>query len=391
MSTFDVPPPGAADTGVAAALVMGLDSHGLAEARALADTGVPVYALKRDLSLPGARTNRVRRLFPVPSYEPAGLIPTLLRVRAELVQHAEVVLVAINDRQVEAIAHHLDVLRPHYRIVWADQAAIILSLQRKDQLQARCEQQGLRYPRSVVCHAPDHSERTRNFELPMILKPVRPLSSFKTLLAHRHDDVAPLLWEHAADLPILVQEYIAGDDRSLYFGALMLDGGRVVQALAGQKLASHPPARGQTTVARTVEAPEVLALTEQFFAGLELNGPVSLELKRDTQGQFWVIEPTVGRTDFWVGLCIGAGFNQPRQAFDLALGRTAMRGDTLQPAVWYDSERDPLAWVRHCWQARSLRPDGARPVFPYLGWHDPKPLRAAQGRLLRRTLRHGGQ
>lgn len=368
----------------AAALVLGLDSHGLAVARALADSGVPVYALKRDLSLPGARTNRVRRIFHVPSYEAADLIPALQQVRAQLARHRDVVLLAMNDRQVEAIAQHLDTVLPLYRVAWADQAPTIVALQRKENLQAHCEQQGLRYPRTAVCHTPEDAALALHFEPPLILKPARPLSSFKTLLAGSHEELAALLRRQRHDLPILVQEYVPGGDESLFFGALMLDQGRVVGALAGQKLASYPPARGQTTVARTVEAPEVLALTEQFFSGLGLSGPVSLELKRDPRGRHWVIEPTVGRTDFWAGLCIGAGFNQPRMEFEIALGQTPTPTMRHEAAVWYDSERDPAAWPRLCWHTHSLRPYAARQVFCYFGWRDPSPVRAALARTARR-------
>jgi predicted ATP-grasp superfamily ATP-dependent carboligase len=370
-----------------AALVLGLDSHGLAVARALADSGVPVYALKRDLRLPGAITNRVRQIFHVRSYEPTDLIPALQRVREQLARYRDIVLLTMNDRQVETVAAHLDLLLSLYRIAWADRAEALLPLQRKDQLQAHCERQGLRYPCSAVCHSVADAALVAGFEPPMILKPVRPLSSFKTLLAQSHAEVAELLRQQAHDLPILVQEYIPGDDTQLFFGALMLDRGRVVQGLVGQKLASYPPARGQTTLARTVHAPEVLALTERFFEGLGLSGPVSLELKRDPLGRHWVIEPTVGRTDFWAGLCIGAGFNQPRMEFDLACGLQPVPNLPIQDAVWVDAERDPLAWPRLCWQTRSLRPFGARPVFPFHGAGDLRPVLRAAVRLARRSLR----
>ena len=111
---------GALDAPVA--LVLGLDSHGLAVARALADAGVGVYALEPNPAAPGAASNRVQRWFTLPNYSEEHLLPALRRVRSELRQHARVVLMVINDRQVTAVSHHLRELQSLYAIAWADQA-----------------------------------------------------------------------------------------------------------------------------------------------------------------------------------------------------------------------------------------------------------------------------
>jgi predicted ATP-grasp superfamily ATP-dependent carboligase len=356
-----------------AAVVCGLDSHGLAVARALDQAGVPVYALHNSGPLPGAYTKSVRRVFPADDLTSARIVPALLAARRRL-PHKSVALRAVNDRQVGAIATHIGALRPHYRVAWGHSRRTVLDLLRKDKLEAWTRRQGLRYPRSVVFDASTGARAAAGFQFPVIIKPVRPLSSFKTLLAHDLPTLERLLARQAHDLPIAGQEYIEGDDRQIYFGALMLDRGRVVHGMVGRKIASHPPARGQTLVAETVDEPEVLRLTEQFFAGTRLSGPVSLELKRDPQGRYWVIEPTVGRTDFWAQLCISAGFNQPLMEYLLACDLPVSPPDEAPlDCVWYDSERDPLAFVSSCWQEQRLRPHGKTPVFPYYGHGDWRP------------------
>lgn len=357
-----------------AALVLGLDSHGLAVARAMADAGVPVFALERNLQLPGVATNRVRRVFSVPDFTAEYLLPALKHVRAELAAHEQVALMAINDRHVTVIAGHLDELLPLYRISWADQAELILKLQSKSELESISLSQGLNYPHSVLFREAKVPAAAHELRYPVIIKPVRPLSSFKTLLLLEQSGLQEALQRYAHDLPILGQEYIEGDDLCIYFGALMLDHGRVLQGMAGRKIASHPPARGQTTIAESVHAPEVMELTERFFAGMGLSGPVSLELKRDDHGRFWVIEPTVGRTDFWAELCIGAGFNQPLMEYQLACGLPVSAARTAHHVVWYDTERDPLAWLRLCWKERTLQPRNGRQFFPYFGYADIAPL-----------------
>jgi predicted ATP-grasp superfamily ATP-dependent carboligase len=370
-----------------AAMVLGLDSHGLAVARALADAGVPVYALERDMSLPGVRSNRVRRVFPVQSFAAEHLVPALLEARRILARHTKPALLAINDRHVAKIAAHLRELQPAYGIAWAEKASQLVQLQNKIALQTVCELQGLHYPRSVTFSAVQDHALAADLRYPLILKPSRPLSSFKTLLAQDAAELKIHLETHPHDLPILCQEYVPGDDRQIYFGALMLNRGQVVGALAGRKIESYPPARGQTTIAETVDAPEVLQLTEQFFAGMGLTGPVSLELKRDPQGRYWVIEPTVGRTDFWAKLCIEAGFNQPLMEYQLATGQAVSSLDELRPSVWYDTERDPLAYLRLCWACKTLRPHGKAHAFTYLARADSAPLRAAVLNVMTRRFR----
>jgi len=380
------PPQAAAVARNPAALVVGLDSHGLAIARALADAGVTVYSLKRNLSLPGALSNRVRRIFVVQDFSPAKLLQGLRDAREALAEHDAVVLLANSDSQVTTIAENLPELLLLYRISWAEQASLILQLQKKSELEAVSLRQGLAYPRSVVFEHTEPPADELTLRLPVILKPVRPLSSFKTLLLQHRDELKPALQRYAHDLPILGQEYIAGGDQAIFFGALMLDRGRVVHGMAGRKIASHPPAQGQTTIAETVHEPEVRRLTEQFFAGMGLSGPVSLELKRDPQGRFWVIEPTVGRTDFWAELCIGAGFNQPLMEYQLALGLPVAPAAPQRHCVWYDTERDPTAWLRLAWKERRLHPRGKRPRLPYAGHGDPQPLRRAVLMLVRRVM-----
>lgn len=360
------------------ALVVGLCSHGLSVVRALRDAGVAVYALEKDGRVPGARSNAIHQLFLCSEAEMANLVPTLAALRARLPRDREVVLFPTNDTHVRLMGEGVAQLLPHYRLSWAHCAADVLRLQRKNELEQAARSQGLQYPRSAtLVDVAGAAVAVAGFRYPVILKPARPLSSFKTALAQSLPDLLSVLQRFQGDLPILAQEYIAGGDESLYFGALVLDHGAVVQEMVGRKIASYPPARGQTTVAESVDEPQVLALTRQFFAGLQMSGPVSLELKKAPDGSFWVIEPTVGRTDFWLELCVAAGFNQVYQEFQLALGRPATAG-ALRPATWFDGERDVLAYWQAAVRQRTLRPYGGKhPTFTFWRPGDQRPFLAA--------------
>lgn len=371
----------------AAALIIGMDSHGLAVARALAAQGVTVYALERDASLPGAASRYVSRVFTLPDFTEDHLLPALRRVRVELAAIGRLVLFAMNDRQVGIVAHHIDEIGAIYRISWSASADVVLRLQRKDSLEKASHDQGLNYPRSVVFDQAADSNNADGFRFPVILKPVQPLSSFKTHVAHSLPEVDAFVRQKTHDLPILCQEYIEGGDEALYFGELLLDRGKSLFGMTGRKVLSHPPGQGQATVAETFEDAEVLKLTEQFFAGSGLSGPAALELKRDPQGRFWVIEPTIGRTEFLVELCIAAGFNQPWMEFQLACGRPVALPAQIEPRMWCDTERDPLVYARLCIAARSWRPRRKKAVFPYVGHGDSGPVLRAWKRFVGQRLR----
>jgi hypothetical protein len=93
----------------------------------------------------------------------------------------------------------------------------------------------------------------------------------------------------------------------------------------------------------------------------------------------------VGRSDFWVELCIGAGFNVPLMEVQLACGLRPAAPAPERPCVWYDSERDPLAYVRLAWREQQLRPHGKSQLFPYARHEDRAPLWRAVWRLCRRV------
>lgn len=357
-----------------AALVLGLDSHGLAIVHALADAGVKVYALEKDLTLPGVSTRRVVKTFYTRDFSEQHLMHALYEARSHFSACCEVDLIAVNDRQVEIIGRHVKQLRTLFKISWADGASAILKLQRKDSLEEWSREQGLAYPRSLVFFHVGQRQHAAALRYPVIIKPIQPLSSFKTLMAHDPSELGQYLWEYADALPILAQEYVAGGDEQIFFGALMLERGKVLHSMVGRKLASYPPARGQTKIAETMDDFRVSRLTKRFFRGLDLSGPVSLELKRDPEEKYWVIEPTVGRTDFWVKLCVSAGFNQPMMEYELALGLPVTLPPMQRKCVWYNTERDPMAYFRLCWRQKTLRPRGKRQVFSYLRMNEWRPF-----------------
>lgn len=361
------------------ALVIGLCSHGLAIARSLRKQGVEVHAFEANRSIPGALTNSAR-IHLVASIKHDSLIDDLLAFRAKIPASRPIILFPTNDNNVRVIAKSVDRLKEAYLLSWEKSAATVQCYLQKNNIEQRCRDVGLNYPVSVVIQQRgDLTQKLAELRAPFIIKPSNPQSGFKAIRCTSADELASVVDAYPDDYPFLVQEWVSGTDKDLYFCAFYLDKGQILSRFVGNKLESYPPALGQTTVAISTDAPETEALTEAFFDGLEMSGPVSLEFKRDADGNYWVIEPTVGRTDFWVGLCVRGGCDLPFIEYAQASGlkHSAPNGSVI-PAIWFDSERDVLAPMKYFSQFAPLKKDRRHPAFSFFTPDDLKPfLRSA--------------
>lgn len=351
-------------------MVVGACGHGLAVMRALGQGGVPVLAVEANPRLPGART-RLAQLTRVPDINGPGLIDSLMALRARIACPGLPVLFLTNDSMVRTVGEHWNALAGLYALSWAPARAALLPLLGKPALEERCRAVGLNYPRTFVMNsAADVGEAAEQIGFPMIVKPARPLSRFKTALPESPDALYALVDRLATELPFLVQQFIPGDDTHIHFSALYLDAGAVRARFDGHKLRSRP--LGHTTIAESAPHDEVYAQTCRFFEGLALSGPASLELKHDGQGGWWVIEPTVGRTDFWLGVCTENGVNLPLVEYHHQCGTALPATSQRDDVVWFNEDRDPLGrW----WMARPGSPGmrGRGSAFVFLNRADPAP------------------
>jgi len=324
------------------AIVVGACGHGLAVVHALVSEGVPVIVIESDHGLPGTRTNAAHIEF-VGGMDGPDFIDELLDLRQRIRCPKKPVLLLTNDRMVKLFGLNWERLDELYFLSWSNCRESILGLIEKSGLETRCRDVGLNYPETETIDALEAVDRvTRSLGFPLILKPTRPLSSFKTVIPESREKIIETVENYSGDLPFLAQRLIPGGDESIFFTALYLSNGEVLARFDGHKLRSRP--LGHTTVAESLIHDEVFEKTLEFFEGLRLSGPVSLELKQDAQGDLWVIEPTVGRTDFWVGLCIANGVNLPYIEYCHQIGVDAPVSKQLDRKVWFNEGRDPFCF-----------------------------------------------
>ena len=357
------------------AVVTGLCAHGLAVAHALARSGVTVVALEANTTLPGFRTD-CARVVKVPEINGQGLITALNDFAHTISGDIQPVLFLTNDNMVRIVGQHWDALSGRYQMSWAGCRERLLPLLDKSSLEAHCASLGLPYPRSrMLSAATDLDKLVSGAQLtfPIIVKPTRPLSGFKVRLVDDIDGVRALLKDYDHALPFLLQEWVPGDDRQLYFTAFYLDNGHVLATYEGQKLGSNPPAMGQTTIARSRPNPAAREIAERFFAPLKLSGPVSLEVKLDQDGRPWIIEPTLGRTDYWLDCCVANGVNLPAIEYAHQTGAPIPASAQTNEMIWFDTERAPFSYLRFRLSGGPGIGEAWRPRFPYWGHADPRP------------------
>jgi len=323
------------------AVVVGACAHSLAITRSLARAGVEVHVLESDANQPGL-LSRYGHVHLADDINGEGLIRNLLALRQTASPGERPVLYLTNDQMVRTVATHIDELAPHYRLSWAPAAQVVAELLDKTSIEAHCVRVGLHYPKTrYIDTLADLVRAKTELRWPWIIKPARPLSGFKVVLVETPAAAREFLASHSEDLPVLAQEWIVGGDECLYFSASYYDRGAPLAHFGGRKLRSHP--MGHTTVGEPYFNDDAQRCAAAFFADTGISGFASLELKKDPDGQLWVIEPTVGRTDFWIDLCIQNGVNFPLIKYLHQTGQAVPKLAQLDRVAWLNAQRDPAA------------------------------------------------
>lgn len=371
------------------AVVLGFNIHGLAVARSLSRAGIEVHAITATMDIPTVST-RYATVHLSSRVNTDGIIAVLAKFSQEVLKGKKAVLFPTSDNMVTAIARHWPELESAYLLSWSHCREMILMLIEKKNLPDICQRQGVSHPESISIVSPEDCKRAcLSLPSPLIVKPSRPLSNFKTLMVSDLESFMKIVAKYPLDLPYVAQTHIAGGDDSLYFCTMYLIEGRRVCTFTGRKLRAEPQGLGQGTVFAGEKNSELIEISDQFLKGMDLSGPVAIEYKRDASGKYWLIEPNIGRTEYCVDLVIQSGVNLPVIEYNHATGKTM--GSPISPRkrdrIWYDTDKDPKCYFRYCKITRQIRPFGKLPVFPYFCHGDWRPLFRASLRLVRRSFR----
>jgi len=284
-------------------------------------------------------------------------------------------LILTQDAAVEAVSQWRAELAPHYRFLLPSQHSVDL-LNDKGRFHDFAMREGFPVPRGIVVTSTVALAELDAMAAPVVVKPARKSGLQLAGLdrATRFDDIAAAK-AHCTELlklnaDVVVQQWIAGPDHGIYFCLFFCDAaGQPLRIFTGRKLSAFPPGVGST--ATCVAAPSVQAqleaMTTRLTTKVGFAGMGGLEFKRNANtGEFVIIEPTVGRTDWQEEIATLSGVNIPMAALAHANGQPVGPAACAAASVaWRTSlkHRAPLG----------LRDAGIRIVDGYWRASDPLP------------------
>jgi D-aspartate ligase len=328
------------------AVVIGGGLNALGVVRSLAKGGVPLVVVDTDPGSPAMRSRYGRKLL-LPSLEGEGLIEGLMNLAKAL--HNSSVLFVTEEKTVVTVSTHRDKISENFLFRMPEHERL-MQLMHKQGFQELAEMCGAAIPRTVQLQDPDDLRLIEELKFPCVLKPSKKDYTYGARFkkAYKVTSVAEVTKLYRKIHPVLadmvVQEWIEGADSEIYFCLQYIgNDGKRVSSFVGRKIRSWPPRIGGTAscTAAWEVATELTETTGRFFAQVGFTGMGSMEYKRDRHnGGFYMVEPTVARTDFQEEVATINGVNIPLAAYRYELGLPKPPEQKLAiPVVW----RDPLS------------------------------------------------
>lgn len=341
----------AADPPRPPAVVVGGDLNALGVVRSLAAHRVPTIVVAADPAEIVMHSRFASKLL-VRAIEGPGFVDDLLTLARR--HAARPVLFLTEEKTVRTVSEHRAALGAAYHLRLPDHDRL-MALMHKQGFQELAEAAGAPVPRTVYLRGASDVARLAGLAFPCVLKPAWKNYDYgrrfkKAYVVDSADEAAARYAEIEGVLAeMVVQEWIDGGDDDIYFVLQYVGAdGTPIASFTGRKLRSWPPRIGGTASC-TVAGPEAAgldAVTADFFARVGFAGMGSMEFKRDRRdGRFYMVEPTVARTDFQEEVATLNGVNVPFAAYryELGLAIPAPQASDV-PCIW----REPVTdrWAR---------------------------------------------
>lgn len=309
------------------AIVVGFERNGLGVSRALAAAGIPSIGIGGPERLPDWKTacceiRACRR------WTQEGLLDEIRRVAQEHKSRLPVLIT--KDQAVLWLSRERTSLCDNFIIELPepDVVELLMSKRRTDRL---AQTLNLPMPASwFVTSESELAQAATQLTYPAILKPQVKNDQFRRFglrKAYRIENADQLnsayievaQWESE----VIVQEWVQGPDANVAF-CLSYVGSEGSVFYPGRKLIQYPIRCGNTAICEPApdnwEA-EIKSITKRLWSAAEYRGLGSVELKFDEiRKRFFIMEPTVGRTNYQNEIAVINGMNIPAIAYFGALG-----------------------------------------------------------------------
>lgn len=314
----------------------------------------------------------------VASTKNEGIIPILIELGATFEQTPALFL--SEEKTVEQVSLHRELIQKYFLFELPSHQKVI-ELQSKDGFQALAEIHKSSIPQATVIQKKADLELGSELIFPCVFKPLYQDVSYSRQFkkAYKVENLSQVKSLYRKIEPIMpdmmLQEWIQGKDNEIYFCLAYFDSeSKRIGDFTGRKLRSWPLNIGGT--ASCTNAPkqheELSKMTESFARAIGYSGLMGMEYKFDSQRQkFYMIEPTVGRTDYQHEIATLSGHNLLLQIYLHLKQETVLQFPLNTHAViWRDEIADANALAHG---GDRSEPSNASHFYAIWRWNDPWP------------------
>lgn len=302
------------------AVVLHIAYTGYGVVRSLYDYGIPIVAFQKDNSPPEAKSSLVRDI--INFDDDRDLLNKLVDFSKSKSQKP--VLFITSDVYVEFFLEHRSVIEEHFLIDYPSSETVSLLLN-KDEFVEFAVENNFRIPKSFkVTSVPCLEGIKDTIVFPAIVKPYNKSAQWlaakldKAYMVYNWDELLAL-YQKVCDVEscLLMQEWIPGPDSNIEFCLTYFDSkSECLASFTGAKIRQWPVGTGSTATAKKTENPIVRKDTLDLFKLLGYKGFGSVEYKKhEITGDYYIMEPTVGRPNQQSYITTVNNLNIPLKAY----------------------------------------------------------------------------
>jgi len=373
------------ERGGAGAIILGGHFHSLGAARNLSRHGVPVRVLDSGVCV-AQFSRHVGRVYKCPPIsEEREFIGFLLQLAVEE-KLSGYVLFPSDDEGVRILAQHRERLSERY-LVTTPPWDVVQFVYDKRLTHRLATEQAIPVPET---HNPGSVDdlASLNLEFPVVLKPAIashfvPFTKKKAYRANDMEELVNLYGMMAAIIEpseILVQELIPGRAENLFSFFGFFRDGEPVAGFSARRPRQHPMEFGRaSTLAVTVNIPELETLATKFLRGIEYSGLAEVEFMYDTKHARFELLEVNPRIWGWHTIAIRAGVDLPYVAYADAIGEEVAIGPFREGVKWVRLLTDIPTVATEIWNGRMTIRDylvsmHGRKEFAVFSLTDPLPF-----------------
>jgi len=290
------------------------------------------------------------------------------------------ILLITEEKTVLNVSLLREQLEPYF-ILNLVEHSLLVRLQSKEGFQQIAESIQSPVPRAVVLKSDSEIEQLDKLQFPCVFKPLEQNEKYgqqfkKAYKVNSKDEVKRLYNVICNVEPhMIVQEWLEGPDSQIYFCLAYCNlQHEIVSCFTGRKIRSWPIQVGGTascTSAPEVEA-ELLQFTQDFVRKCSYVGLIGMEFKFDIERKkFFMIEPTVGRTDMQHEIAFLSGQNYlEKMVLFINNQKIPKSVKKLEPVIWFEETADANAIANG---APTTLYNNRRKISATFRWYDPMP------------------